>query len=449
MWSSSPFQYLCSTMTYQAVALSPVPAPLEPYRPALREISELSFSPGEALDSKFEDRLHQAVAQADRTGETIAVHLLAMTAPSNRQLLVLANRISTLTRGCDASAYLGDGRFAVLQRAVPSFDGVLALAHKLLAAAAAPVAVAGKDLPFPARIGLSLHSPGVGPAQLLERAERASLQARDKGSSLACFENRAEDRLPSMVLHNRLLRALERNELFVVFQPQVDLSSGQPLAFEALVRWQDPHRGVVGPDQFIPFAEKTGLIVELGRWVLEESCRRCAKWNSSAPKEVPVAVNLSAVQLRDPRFPEELSRILEKTNLRPELLELELTETVSVDETAIATLRKLREMGVRLAIDDFGTGYCTFQYLNLVPFTKVKIPAQLVQSSAPGSIQASAVSPIVDAVATIGHRLGLEIVAEGVETPEQLQAVRAARCTAGQGYLLGRPTPKPRLPEPA
>ena len=230
------------------------------------------------------------------------------------------------------------------------------------------------------------------------------------------------------------LDSMEVRELFLEYQPQIELTSGRLSGFEALVRWKHPRLGIIGPDAFIPVAEQSGLIFELGEWVLQDACQRCRDWNTKDVPETSVAVNVSPIQLLSEGFPAQVERTLDRSGLQPALLELELTETTSIhgSEEATATLRDLKVLGIRLALDDFGTGYNSLRYLRQLPVDKIKTPTDFVQESAAGA-------PLIEAITIIGRRFGLEVVAEGVETEAQLRTVRDAGCHFAQGFLWGQP----------
>jgi len=400
------------------------------------------------FDRRFEDRLRQAMAQAERTGEAIALHLLAVgpagelagpAADDHEPLLETARRIAELTRGCDASTYLDDGRFAVLQRALPDWYGAVCLARRLLRTVTRSRRGSGPG-PAEAAVGIALHDPGLDFRALLARAEEALDAARLRRSRLHFAAGGADAAAPAVRRHDKLQRALEQRQLFLEFQPQVAAGSGRVLAFEALLRWRDTTGAVIPPRQIIPLAEQSGLILEIGEWILDEACRRCSAWNSGRSRTIPVAVNVSALQLRSPDFAATVRAALERARLPAHLLELELTETASLacPSEVIAMLRGLRQSGVHLALDDFGTGYSSLRYLSQLPVGKIKVPREFVGNLAHDATDFA----VVSAVVSLADRLGLNVVAEGVETPEQLRAVRATGCQAIQGFLLRRPSPE-------
>jgi EAL domain-containing protein (putative c-di-GMP-specific phosphodiesterase class I) len=241
-------------------------------------------------------------------------------------------------------------------------------------------------------------------------------------------------------LENDLRRALERDELRLHYQPLVDLKTNAIVGFEALVRWQHPTRGLVPPLAFIPLAEETGLIASLGRWVLETACRQAYAWRTAGPGGTPLvmSVNLSARQFAQPDLVEIVTGILESTHLAPGSLELEITESVVMDqsEVGIRTLRRLRDLGVKLVLDDFGTGYSSLAYLKHLPLDTIKIDQSFV-----AGLASAADRSIVEAVIALAHGLDIGVVGEGIETEDQLRILQGLSCDLGQGYLFARPLP--------
>jgi EAL domain-containing protein (putative c-di-GMP-specific phosphodiesterase class I) len=237
-------------------------------------------------------------------------------------------------------------------------------------------------------------------------------------------------------LKEELRLALERNELALYFQPIIALATGHQAATEALVRWQHPRRGLVGPAEFVPLAEETGLILSLGEWVLEEACARA---DARAPHPAAVHVNLSAVELRDRRLAERVSAVLERSRLDPGMLVFEITESVLLDDpdSLRATMQSLRELGVRFALDDFGTGYSSLSYLHTLPLDMLKIAKSFVDGVGRGGREASFVRMIIE----LARTLGISVIAEGIETPEQAAALVALGCEHGQGFHLAKPRP--------
>jgi EAL domain-containing protein (putative c-di-GMP-specific phosphodiesterase class I) len=246
-------------------------------------------------------------------------------------------------------------------------------------------------------------------------------------------------------LKEELRLAIEREELRLYFQPIVSMATGEPAATEALVRWQHPRRGLVTPSEFVPLAEETGLILSLGQWVLDEACQQARAWEVERaeaglePSELAVHVNLSAVELRDPHLAARVRSTLMRTGVDPRRLVFEITETLLLDdaESVRATLGELRDLGVRFALDDFGTGYSSLSYLHTLPLDILKIAKSFVDGLARGGREASFVRMIIE----LARTLGISVVAEGIETADQVHALQALDCEYGQGFYLGRPQP--------
>jgi EAL domain-containing protein (putative c-di-GMP-specific phosphodiesterase class I) len=240
-------------------------------------------------------------------------------------------------------------------------------------------------------------------------------------------------------LETKLRRALEHGEFSLHYQPQVDLGSNRIFGCEALIRWNQPELGMVGPVKFIPLAEETGLIVPIGEWVVRTACRQCKAWQDAGLPAVTVAVNISARQFREKNLLRVIADILAETGVDPARLELEVTESVIMQDAqhVIATLQAFRDMGVKLSVDDFGTGYSSLSYLKRFPVDRLKIDQSFVRDITTNADDTA----IAQAVITLGHTMNLRVIAEGVETPEQLAFLRRNRCDEMQGYLFGKPMP--------
>jgi len=234
-----------------------------------------------------------------------------------------------------------------------------------------------------------------------------------------------------------LHRALARREFVLHYQPKIDLETGALIGAEALIRWEHPERGLMYPTDFIPIAEDSGLIVPIGQWVVREACRQARAWMDEGQRPIPIAVNISAVEFRDPRFLQNLQAVLKDTRLDAHYLELELTESSLMEhaESTARTLQSLKHMGVQVAIDDFGTGYSSLSYLRQFPIDALKVDQSFVHEISTDPAGTS----IVCAVISMGKSLGHRVIAEGVETKEQLEFLRSQRCAEGQGYFFSRP----------
>jgi diguanylate cyclase (GGDEF)-like protein len=357
--------------------------------------------------------------------------------PVGDQLLrAAARRLSRCVRAGDLVARLGGDEFAILCRRSnePELAGV-DVAKRVLDAFQVPISVAGHVLPARLSVGVatSAHSGG-RPEDLLRDADVAMYEAKETGKGrYAVFDPEMRDVVVRRHgLHKELERALGRRELTVYFQPIMDLESGETRAMEALVRWQHPKRGTLPPSEFIPLAEETGLIVPLGRFVLEEACRRAQAWSSSG-RPLSVQVNLSARELEHEQLIETVTTVMRQTGIDPHRLVLELTETLLVRdaEKGSTTLNALRDVGVRLALDDFGTGYSSLSYLRTLPLDVLKIAKQFVDGVAVSSADATFVRLIVELAGTFG----LTVIAEGVESADQLEVLQSVGCDQGQGFL--------------
>jgi EAL domain-containing protein (putative c-di-GMP-specific phosphodiesterase class I) len=304
----------------------------------------------------------------------------------------------------------------------------------------------GYELCLTASIGISGYPDnGHSPGELLRRAEAAMVQAKREGRDGVCLYSESgmrefEDRL---ALGVHLRGAIERDELALHYQPQIDARSGCLVGFEALVRWSHSPLGPVPPGRFIPIAEALGLMPEVGLRVLQHACRQLAHWRSGGHDRLVLAVNISAQQLLRPDFAEQLCEVLQHSGVDPAQLQIEVTESSLMEnvQRVRRTLDQLRELGVSLALDDFGTGYSSLAYLKRFAFDKLKIDKSFVADIGADSNDAAIARTIV----AIGHQLGMRVAAEGVETPAQMQLLRALGCDELQGYLLGRPQPADAL----
>jgi diguanylate cyclase (GGDEF)-like protein len=358
-------------------------------------------------------------------------------------LISIAGRLRHSVRPEDVVARLGGDEFAVMLPGLDDSDAQpRAVASRILHAFEVPVSGASKLMSVHLSVGIADSRRGADADQLIRDADLAMYQAKSKGKSrIEFFE-------PSMAaammrLHDvkeELAKAIEREEIVVEYQPIVSLETGRITAAEALVRWEHPVRGQVPPSEFISLAEETGLIKALDHQVLREACRQARRWQLAETTEDPLRmhVNLSVAELRDPDLVPGVIAILDECGLAPGQLVLELTETQLLGDPAdsAARFQELRDVGVRIALDDFGTGYSSLSYLHSLPIDILKIAKPFVEGLTGGGREAGFVAMILDLAST----LELEVIAEGIETPAQLDALRAVGAELGQGFLLGRPS---------
>ncbi len=414
---------------------------------------------GIANQALFRDRVDHALARLSRAGGRLAVIYLdlhnfktvndSLGHIAGDELLVsVTARLTGCLREGDTAARLGGDEFALLLEDTTAEDAAVVAEH-VIAALAAPFTLAGKELFATASIGIALDEPGIPRDQLLRNADLAMYTAKGLG------KNRYEVYAPEMhstavdrlELENELRRALEREELRVHYQPIVGLSSREVVGVEALVRWEHPERGLLGPDRFIPVAEECGLIEPLGRWVLGVACGQAKAWHDEhrGPAGLSVSVNVSPRQLRDPRFVDDVAHVLAATELPPACLTLEITEGAMMGdaELALVHLTALKALGVQLAVDDFGTGYSSLSYLQLFPIDILKIDRSFVLGMDRGPEE----SALARAIVRLAQTLHLTAVAEGVESNAQADVLLQLGCPLAQGYLYSKPCPAEAITE--
>ena len=339
---------------------------------------------------------------------------------------------------------LGRKEVVILLTDIQQNEIITCILQRIVSNLKVPAQVEGEEVFLNASIGVSVFPiDGEDPEILLRNASSAMREAeREPGmSKFQFYRDDINQRARKQIkLEAELHRAIERGELVVYYQPKVDLNNGNILGMEALVRWQHPQLGIVPPGEFIPLAEQTGLIEEIGRWVIQVACRQVRSWQEAGYGAVSVAVNLSPVEFRNPDLADEIIALVKEIDIPPSALELEITETVVMQsmDTAIATLRKISDAGLSISLDDFGTGYSSLSYLKRFPLNKVKIDRSFISDFMEGSNDAA----IVSAIIAMSHSLGLRVVAEGVETDEQLRFLQDLHCDEMQGYLVSRPVPR-------
>jgi diguanylate cyclase (GGDEF)-like protein len=398
----------------------------------------------------FFDRLSRALAHARRNDIPVAVMFIDLDrfkevndslghAAGDDLLRNAAARMLACVRDEDTVARLGGDEFGLLLPHVSGIDGAVRVADRILTAFAEPVEIAGQAVVVSPSIGISLFpQDGADADAIVEGADAAMYRAKERGRNTFEIFSPAlrSEALERLALEAALRRAIDVGELILHYQPKVDLRTGRITGAEALVRWNHPERGLLMPGAFVPLAEQSGLVVALGEFVIAAACEQLAAWRSAGLPNLTVAVNVSATQLRK-GLAEYVTRALRLACIPGRSLELELTESALLEslEATVEQIQELRALGVTCSIDDFGTGYCGLSYLNRLPIDTLKIDRSFITELSGGS------DTIVTAVISLGHSLGLKVIAEGVETADQLAYLASRGCDEMQGYLFSRPVP--------
>lgn len=410
----------------------------------------LTNLPNRAL---FMDRLDNSIERTNRVSGTLAVLFLDLDEfkvvndtlgheAGDRLLAEISLRLQDSLRQGDTVARLGGDEFTILLEGLVSLDEAIAVSDRISQRLRLPIDLGSRSIVVTGSIGIALSSPGQErPEDLLRNADIAMYFAKQQGKDRHAIYDvsmnaRAWNRLE---LESDLRKAIERGEFRVVYQPMIELSSGHLREVEALIRWQHPRRGLVNPDDFIPLAEETGLILPIGKWVLQEACRQMQLWQAENPETAPgrVNVNVSGRQFRNVNLAQEVEEILRETGMPAERLELEITESVMMQDAEITsrTLGALKRLGVHLAIDDFGTGYSSLSSLKRLPIDTLKIDRSFVS----GLGRDPEDHAIVLAIISLAQTLGISVVGEGIETALQLTQLQALGCERGQGFLFAKP----------
>lgn len=406
---------------------------------------------GLANRTLFMERLQHAISRRNRDSRILAILFMDLDRfkdindclghdVGDALLKILSERLVDNLRQCDTIARFGGDEFAILLEDQNSIEAVSQVAEKLLEAFSEPFVFQGHELYVTASIGISIFpDDSEDAACLLKNADMAMYRAKELGRNLYQFfsadmGSRVLERLRQ---ETHLRHALERNEYFLEYQPQIDLVTQKIIGVEALLRWRHPELGIVSPEKFIPALEDMGLIVAVGEWVLKQSCLQAKSWLQQGFHGLRIAVNLSVKQFHDPLLFQKVKQTLEETGIKTSSLELEITESVLMqhDQVTMRNLKALYNMGVRLSIDDFGTGYSSLSYLKRFPLSTLKIDRSFISDIIEDPDDAA----IVTAIIAMGHSLRLDIVAEGVETGEQYDFLRRHSCDYLQGYLFSRP----------
>jgi diguanylate cyclase (GGDEF)-like protein len=401
--------------------------------------------------SLFADRLTVAIAHAHRHRYKLAILFLDLDrfkqindslghTVGDRLLKIVSSRIRTTIREEDTVARFGGDEFTVLIHIIGKIEDAGKVAQKILDAFKAPITIDDRDFVVTSSVGISVYpNDGTDGETLIRNADTAMYRAKDLGRNscqyyAATMNHKA---LEALEVENGMRRALIQNEFVLHYQPLIDIGSGTVFGLEALIRWQHPELGLLRPDRFIPAAEQTGLIIAIDRWVLREACQQASEWHRRG-HNVVMAVNLSGRQFHDPDLIEQVREALRLADLRPQFLEIEITEGYAMRdvEKAIQILQQLKALGVRISIDDFGTGYSCLSYLKDFPIDTLKLDGSFVRDLAsPEDAQ------IALGVIALAHSLKLKVIAEGVETISQLTFLREHDCDRLQGYLFSRPMP--------
>jgi diguanylate cyclase (GGDEF)-like protein len=399
------------------------------------------------------DRLAQATAQSERYSRGFAVLVIDLDRfksindslghiAGDEMLTEVARRLRAVLRKADTLARLGGDEFVLVLNEIAAARDAESVASKLLASLAVPVVLSGIEVQISASIGISLFpQDGVDAESLLKHADAAMYHAKKNGRNAFQFfapvmNVFARERLE---LESGLRRALAQSEFELHYQPKVDVGTGRIESAEALIRWRHPKRGLTAPSGFIPIAEETGLIVPIGEWVLREACRQARAWQTGGLRPLRIAVNLSPQQFKQKSLIATVKNALEAARLDPGYLELELTESAVMHdaESSIQVLRQLSTLGVRISVDDFGTGYSSLSYLRRLPLDKLKIDRSFIREVVASRDDAE----IVRAIISLAHSLHLKVIAEGVETAEQLSFLRGLGCDQYQGFHCSPPVP--------
>ena len=399
----------------------------------------------------FTDRLRHGLTRAKRNNKAVAVMFIDVDhfktindtlghTAGDELLLEMARRLRECVRDDDTVARLGGDEFTIILSELRQPEDAVGVAQKILETVQEPLTIGGMPIVVSASIGIALYpEDGHDPESLLRNADSAMYRAKEEGRNTyqLCTNEMKQRALERLSVESRLRTALRDQQLMLAYQPQINLVTGRTIGVEALVRWNDPLRGVVEPASFIPIAEETRLILPLGEWVLRTACRQMKEWHDRGAGPMRIAVNLSARQFQQHDLLEMVRSALDDANLGPSSLDLEITETTAMQnaEVTVETLHALRALGVGISIDDFGMGYSSLNYLRRFPLNAVKIDRAFVSDITSNNGDAA----IVSAVIGMARSLRLRVLAEGVETAEQFAFLRSRECDEAQGYYFSRP----------
>jgi diguanylate cyclase (GGDEF)-like protein/PAS domain S-box-containing protein len=399
------------------------------------------------------DRLAQAIIYAQRYRRLVGVAFVDLDRfklindslghnMGDRLLKTVAERLKSSVRNVDTVARLGGDEFMVVLYDQANEQAIVKVMQRILASVRQPFFIEGREFIITCSMGLSIYpQDGQDAETLLKNADAAMYRAKDQGrNNFQSYTPEIQEWVNERVaLENNLRRALERQEFVLYYQPQIDLRSERIVGAEALIRWQHPEWGMVSPARFIPVAEETGMIIPIGEWVIRTACTQNKVWQASGLPPIVVSVNVSMRQFRQKDLAKSVAQLLQKTGLEAQYLELELTESLVMQnpQEAIATLQELKELGIKLAIDDFGTGYSSLAYLKRFPVDCLKIDQSFVNEIT----TAHDSTVIAQAIISLGHSLNIQVIAEGVESQQQLEFLCTHHCHEAQGYYFSKPVP--------
>jgi len=411
----------------------------------------------------FAEQMHKAIAYAERKVQQVAIMFIDLDhfkrvndtlghGAGDELLKVVSARLASSIRvldsvsrsasghGAPSIARLGGDEFIVMLSDVRGAADAAGVARRLVAALTEPVTIQCTELYVSGSVGVAMYpADGTDIDTLLMNADTAMYRAKEAGRGGFQFYDRSMNAraLERLNMETLLRGALDRSEFVLHYQPRVDLTSGQIVGAEALIRWQHHERGLVMPAEFIPLSEEAGLVIPIGDWAIDAACRQIAAWRATGLNPVPVAVNLAATHLRERALPDQVARALRKHGLPPTSLEIEVTESILMadPELCVENARRLNEIGIGLSIDDFGTGYSSLSYLKRLPITSLKIDQSFIRDLATDPDDAA----IITAIIAMAHNLKLRVVAEGVETEAQRAFLKAHHCDEFQGFLVSHP----------
>lgn len=401
----------------------------------------------------FKEQLSHAIKMACRMAKMLAVMSLDLDgfkmindtmghAVGDQLIIEVAQRLTKVMRTSDIIARIGGDEFIILIENVQDSDSMKIVSEKILRCFDQPFKISGREFYITTSIGIAVYpTDGTDPEILIKNADIAMYKAKEKGRNqcVICTPIMKDTVIETMQISNQLYRAIDRDEFELYYQPQININNNEIIGLEALIRWKHPELGLISPGKFIPIAEQTGLIHTIGEWVLRTVCKQNKLWQDAGIAKIPVAVNLSVRQFQDPKIVEIIEGILESTGLEPKYLELEITESIAMFDTAyvIETLSAFRSKGIIIAIDDFGTEYSSLNYLKKLPVDRIKIAMPFIQ----GIDVSEKDEAITKTIIVLAKSMGLRVIAEGVETENQLNFLSARMCDEVQGYYYYKPMP--------